>query len=285
MLRTVKKHSNFLLACNMLTCKHYHFNIFLIYFPLVQSVGPTVRVASSSTSSSTSAPHNCVAKNWKLLVITGSDTFSFFLSAEDPDPVAKPGNSCWGRWLSSGSISAKPVWAGGDGRSWGTLTPRSMTGSFPWCSAPELSHQVTSELYEWNQLQAGSKHPDQSMSSHLLECHNTQSRCHKSFGSLCCLAWSEQRLIHELYLISARKSWFGLLPHSLWICLARPRQFDWGVVCMSPKPSADPSQLGILFSCLSGLTFLSPKSSRLGSITVPNVYCIKAVPVYSGSGW
>lgn len=78
-------------------------------------------------------------KNCKLLLITGSDMFVFFLSAADPDPTAKPGNSCWGRWLSSGSISAKPVWAGGDGRSWGTLTPRSMTGSFPWCSAPELS--------------------------------------------------------------------------------------------------------------------------------------------------
>lgn len=56
-------------------------------------------------------------KKYELLLIKGSDMFSFFLSAEDPDPRVKPGNSCWGRWLSSGSISAKPVLVGGDGRS------------------------------------------------------------------------------------------------------------------------------------------------------------------------
>lgn len=86
-----------------------------------------------------SAASGSIRKMYETPVITGSGMFSFFSSAEIPDPATKPGNSCWGRWLSFGSASAEPVWGRADGRSWGTLTPRWMTGSFPWCSAPEPS--------------------------------------------------------------------------------------------------------------------------------------------------
>lgn len=72
-------------------------------------------------------------------LITGSDMFSSSWSAEGPDPAAKPGSCCWGRWLSSGSAPAEPVWAWGGGRSWGTPAPAWRSGSFPWCSAPALS--------------------------------------------------------------------------------------------------------------------------------------------------
>lgn len=90
---------------------------------------------------STGSPWHLTAVCWDLL-IKGCDTFSSSsLWAEDPDPAAAPGNSCWGRWLSFWSVSAKPVWVAGDGRSWGTLTLKWTTGSFPWCSAPKLSLQ------------------------------------------------------------------------------------------------------------------------------------------------
>lgn len=40
-------------------------------------------------------------------LITESGTFSSSSSAGDPDQAAKPGNSGWGRLLSSGSAAAK----------------------------------------------------------------------------------------------------------------------------------------------------------------------------------
>lgn len=97
------------------------------------------------------------------LLITGSDTFSSSWSAGGPDRAAKPGSSCWGKWLSSGSAPAEPVWAWGAGRSWGTPAPAWRSGSFPWCSAPELSLRNRQDGGSGGRIsdrpQTGSYHP------------------------------------------------------------------------------------------------------------------------------